>query len=53
MDDCQTVCIVRGSSQKAYLESFVESHYPTSRVHIIDSEATPSFRDAVKALVLL
>ena len=49
----KTVCIVRGSDQKEYLTGFVKTHYPKCCVHIIDSEATPSFRDSLKSFVFV
>lgn len=53
MNDDKTICIVRGSDQKEYLTEFMKSHYPNGCVHIIDSEATPSFRDFIKSLVFV
>ena len=45
------MCIVRGEEQKKYVEELVRMKYPRGKVHVIDSLATPSFRQEIKALV--
>ena len=45
------MCIVRGEDQKRYVEELVMREYPRAKVHMIDSLATPSFRNEIKALV--
>lgn len=45
------MCIVRGEEQKKYVEELVRTKYPRGKVHVIDSLATPSFRQEIKALV--
>lgn len=47
------MCVVRGIKQKSFLEEFVASHYPHSTVHMIDSEATPQFKEAIKQWVCI
>ena len=45
------MCIVRGEEQKKYVEELVRTKYPRGKVHVIDSLATPSFRQKIKTLV--
>ena len=43
------MCVVRGSSQQSFLEALLSHEYPEGRFTVIDSEATPLFKEVIKA----
>ena len=45
----QTVCVVRGDRQRSFLEELLSREYPEGRFTVVDSEATPLFKEEIKA----
>ncbi|KAK8833334.1 hypothetical protein WA577_007865 [Blastocystis sp. JDR] len=44
-----TVCVVRGDRQRSFLEELLSREYPEGRFTVVDSEATPVFKEEIKA----
>lgn len=42
------MCVVRGSNQRSFLEGLLSQEYPEGHFTVIDSEATPMFKEEIK-----